>query len=426
MSTVTVKPEEVGMSSAGLENVTHLVRRYVDQGRYAGTVSVVARRGEVVHFEANGLMDVERGQAMRPDTIFRIYSMTKPIVSVGLMLLYEQGLFQLNDPVSAYLPELADLKVFAGGDADRYEVRDPARPMTVRDLLMHTSGLAALNGKNPVGELYRRAGLTGMDSTATLAELPRQLAELPLQADPGSRWIYGISTDLVGLLCEVISGQPLDQYLQDRLFDPLGMVDTGFSVPEPNIHRLAAAYTYAEPGGADAVPCEGADAEPGGQQPRAYAVADDPWTSAYTRPRTFLSGVAGLVSTAGDYLRFGRMLAGGGSLDGVRVMGPRTLRFMTANHLPDGRDLASMADFGGETRREGQGFGLGFGVLLDQTVAQTIGTTGEYFWGGAASTAFWVSPADDLITIFLTQLRPSATYPIRRELRAAVYASLTD
>ena len=411
MSTATVKPEEVGMSSAGLENVTRLVRRYVDQGRYAGTVSVVARRGEVVHFEANGSMDVERGQAMRPDTIFRIYSMTKPIVSVGLMLLYEQGLFQLNDPVSAYLPELADLKVFAGGDADRFEVREPARPMTVRDLLMHTSGLAALNGKNPVGELYRRAGLTGMDSTATLAELPRQLAELPLQADPGSRWIYGISTDLVGLLCEVISGQPLDQYLQDRLFDPLGMIDTGFSVPEPNLHRLAAAYTYAEPGG---------------QRSNAFALADDPWTSAYMRPRSFLSGVAGLVSTAGDYLRFCRMLAGGGSVDGVRVMGPRTLRFMTANHLPDGRDLASMADFGGETRREGQGFGLGFGVLLDQTVAQTIGTPGEYFWGGAASTAFWVSPADDLITIFLTQLRPSATYPIRRELRAAVYSSLTD
>ncbi|TCN39132.1 CubicO group peptidase (beta-lactamase class C family) [Kribbella orskensis] len=411
MSTVTVKPEEVGMSSAGLENVTRLVRRYVDQGRYAGTVSVVARRGEVVHFEANGSMDVERGHAMRPDTIFRIYSMTKPIVSVGLMLLYEQGLFQLNDPVSAYLPELANLKVFAGGDAESFEVREPARPMTVRDLLMHTSGLAALNGKNPVGELYRRAGLTGMDSTASLADLPRQLAELPLQADPGSRWIYGISTDLVGLLCEVISGQPLDQYLQDRLFDPLGMIDTGFSVPEPNIHRLAAAYTYAEPGR---------------QQSRAFVLADDPWTSAYTRPRSFLSGVAGLVSTAGDYLRFCRMMAGGGSVDGVRVMGPRTLRFMTANHLPDGRDLASMADFGGETRREGQGFGLGFGVLLDQTVAQTIGTKGEYFWGGAASTAFWVSPADDLIAIFLTQLRPSATYPIRRELRAAVYSSLTD
>ncbi|MFG1815846.1 serine hydrolase domain-containing protein [Kribbella sp. NPDC049174] len=393
----TAGPEEVGMSSLGMTRLSELVRRYVAAGHYPGAVTVVARRDRVVLFDACGSMDAERGTAMRPDTIFRIYSMTKPIVSFGLMQLYEEGLFQLNDPVVKYLPALGRPKVYGAGES--------TREMTVRDLLMHTSGLAAPYGKHPVSRLYREAGLTWMDSEEPLSELPARLAELPLQTDPGTRWIYGISTDLVGLLCEVISGLPLDRYLQERIFDPLGMTDTGFSVPEANIGRLAASYAYAEGG---------------------FELTDDPRTSAYTRPRTFLSGVAGLVSTAGDYLRFSRMLAGGGSLDGVRVIGPRTLRFMTTNHLPEGRDLASMADFGGETRREGQGFGLGFGVLLDPVVAQTIGTPGEYFWGGAASTAFFVSPADELIVIFLTQLRPSASYPIRRELRAAVYGALVD
>jgi CubicO group peptidase (beta-lactamase class C family) len=383
-----------------MERVEAVARRYVDAGRYPGTVTVVARRDEVVCFDAYGRSDVARDRPMRTDTIFRIYSMTKPIVSLGLMQLYEEGLFQLDDPVVKFLPALGRPKVYDDGG-----LRESGREMTVRDLLMHTSGLAASNGKHPVGLLYQEAGLPGMDSDAALSELPARLAGLPQQADPGSRWIYGISTDLVGLLCEVISGLPLDRYLRIRIFDPLGMVHTGFSVPEASIPRLAASYAYDDGG---------------------FKLADDPLTSAYTRPRSFLSGVAGLVSTAGDYLRFGRMLAGGGSLDGVRIIGPRTLRFMTMNHLPGGRDLAAFADFGGETKRAGQGFGLGFGVLLDPVVAQTIGTPGEYFWGGAASTAFFVSPADELAVIFLTQLRPSASYPVRRELRAAVYASLDD
>ncbi|GAB2576265.1 serine hydrolase domain-containing protein [Kribbella endophytica] len=405
MGRVDVEPESVGVSAAGLERVSALVRRYVDSGRYAGAVCVVARRDRVVHFEAQGSMDAERGLPMRDDTIFRIFSMTKPVVSLGLMQLYEEGRFQLDDPVARYLPELAELKVFAGGDADRYDVREPTRAMTVRDLLMHTSGLAALNGRGPVSELYRRAGLSGMDSTHTLADLPGLLAGIPLQADPGARWIYGISTDLVGRLIEVIDGRPLDEYLDQRIFQPLQMPDTGFSVPEATIDRFAAGYTSKDP---------------------SYELADDPRTSAYAQPRSFLSGVAGLVSTAGDYLRFARMLANRGTLDGVRVLGPRTVDFMTTNHLPGGKDLVAMADTGGETKRAGQGFGLGFGVLLDPTVAQTVGTPGEYFWGGAASTAFFVSPADDLVVVFLTQLRPSASYPIRRELRAAVYAALTD
>jgi CubicO group peptidase (beta-lactamase class C family) len=377
-----------------MERATALVRRYVDAGRYPGTVTVIARRDQVVGFEAYGRSDVERDRPMRADTIFRIYSMTKPIVSLGLMQLYEEGLFQLDDPVVKFLPTLGRPKLYDGSAS--------SREMTVRDVLMHTSGLAALNGKHAVSGLYREAGL---GSLKQLSELPALLEDLPLQADPGSRWIYGISTDLVGLLCETLSGLPLDRYLSERIFAPLGMVDTGFSVPEASISRFAAGYGYSDGG---------------------FTLIDDPLTSAYTRQPSYLSGVSGLVSTAGDYLRFTRMLAGGGSLDGVRIIGPRTLRFMTTNHLPGGQDLAAVADFGGETKRAGQGFGLGFGVLLDPVVAQTIGTPGEYFWGGAASTAFFVSPADELIVIFLTQLRPSASYPIRRELRAAVYAALDD
>jgi CubicO group peptidase (beta-lactamase class C family) len=369
-----------------LGRVERLIARYVEAGRYPGVVSLIARRDQVVHSQAVGHRDVARGRPMELDTIFRIYSMTKPIVSTALMMLYEEGLFQLDDPASSYLPELAGLKVSAGGNA----VREAKRQPTIRDLLMHTSGF---------GPAYRRPPVH------TLAELPKWLAEFPLEADPGARWIYGISTDLVGLLCEVISGLPLDRYLQERILGPLGMVDTGFFVPARSVDRFAAGYTLADGG---------------------YLLADDPLTSDYTRPPSFLSGVAGLVSTAGDYLRFTRMLANGGALDGVRILGPRTVRFMTVNHLPGGQDLSAMADTGGETSRKGQGFGLGFGVLLEPTVAQTIGTPGEFFWGGAASTTFFISPADELIVIFLTQLRPSASYPIRRELRAAVYSALID
>ena len=402
---IEASPEDVGMSSAKLRNVTDLVRRYVDGGRYPGAISVVARHDKVVHVECYGRMDAERARPMRPDTIFRVFSMTKPVASVGLMSLYEEGRFQLNDPVSEYIPEFADLKVFDGGDADSYDVREPTRRMTVRDLLMHTSGLVGPGRGTPVGELYRRSiGHVG-PADRTLAGLVNILAELPLQVDPGSRWIYSMATDLVGRLCEILSGQPFDRFLADRIFTPLGMVDTGFQVAGSDVDRFAACYTAQ-----------------GGH----YLLLDDPYASRYTQNQMYFSGAAGLLSTAADYLRFCRMLAGGGALDGVRVLGSRTVRFMTANHLPGGVDLATMAQHGGETQREGQGFGLGFGVLLDPVAAQTIGTPGEFYWGGAGSTAFFVSPADDLIMIFLTQVRPSSSYPIRRELRAAIYSSIVD
>jgi CubicO group peptidase (beta-lactamase class C family) len=353
-------------------------------------------------------MDDERQKPMELDTIFRFYSMTKPIASVGLMMLYEQGLFQLEDPAAKFIPELADLKVFSGGTADNFQTREPSRPMTIRDLLMHTSGLVARATGSPVGELYGRAGFAGGESAFTLAEMVQKLGRIPLQVDPGSQWIYGISTDLVGYLCEVISGIPLDRYLEERIFAPLGMVDTAFTVPTSKLDRFAACYG----------PQQGSD--------RKYRLVDDPAASSYARPRVYFSGAGGLVSTAEDYYRFCSMLLNGGELDGVRIIGPRTLRLMTLNHLPGGRDLATIAQSAGETAREGIGFGLGFAVLLDPAVAQIIGTPGEFYWGGAASTAFFVNPAEELVMLFLTQLRPSSTYPIRRELRATIYSAITE
>jgi CubicO group peptidase (beta-lactamase class C family) len=404
---IEAAPEDVGMSTVGLRNVSRLVQSYIDDEKFPGAISLVARRGKVVHFETYGDMDRERQKPMCSDTIFRFYSMTKPIASVGLMMLYEQGKFQLEDPASKFIPELKDLKVLVGGTADNYQVRDATRQISVRDLLMHTSGLVGRDTQSPVAELYRRAGLAGADSGFTLAEMVRRLAAIPLEVDPGLRWIYGISTDVVGYLCEVLSGVPFDRYLEERILGPLGMVDTSFSVPESKVDRFAANYA------------------PQSGRPR-YRLVDDPPRSPYTRPRTFFSGSGGLVSTAADYLRFCRMLANGGQLDGVRIIGPRTLRLMTINHLPDGRDLATVAQTAGETAREGVGFGLGFAVLLDQAVAKIIGTPGEFYWGGAASTAFLVNPAEELIMIFLTQLRPSSTYPIRRELRATIYSAIVD
>jgi CubicO group peptidase (beta-lactamase class C family) len=410
---IEAEPEEVGLSSARLGNVTRLVQGYVDSGKLPGALTLVARRGKVVHFETYGQADAETGRPMTADTIVRIYSMTKPIASVALMTLYEEGKFQLDDPVAKFIPEFRDLKVFAGGTADRYETRDPARAMTVRDLLMHTSGLVGAglvaDPAMVVSQLYQRADLRGSASDGTLADMIRKVGQLPLQVDPGTRWIYGISTDVVGYLCEVIGGMPFDRFLEERIFRPLGMTDTGFHVPADKLGRFAANY---RPGG---------DGEP------SYVVIDRPDEhSIYARPRTYFSGAGGLVSTAPDYLRFCQMLAGGGALNGVRILGTRTLQYMAMNHLPGGRDLTAMGARLGETTLDGIGFGLGFAVLLDPTVAQVIGTPGEFYWGGAASTAFFVSPKEELLMIFLTQLMPSSTYPIRRELRATVYGAIAD
>jgi CubicO group peptidase (beta-lactamase class C family) len=409
---VEAAPEDVGLSSSRLENVTRLVHRYVDSGRYPGVVSMVARRGKVVHFETYGSMDDEAGKPMRPDTVVRLHSMTKPIASIAFMTLYEEARFQLDDPASKYIPEFKGLRVFDGGDEQNYRTREAAREMTVQDLLMHTSGLLQnYNVATPVGVMYQNAGLRALRARGaggTLKDMIARVSEMPLQCDPGTEWNYGISTDVIGYLCEVISGQPFDRFVQERVLDPLGMTDTGFHVRD--LDRFAAEY------------------QRGGAGDPLYVLADAPATSAFAVPQTYFSGAGGLVGTAADYMRFCKMLANGGELDGRRIIGPRTLEFMTMNHLPGGSDLGTLdGKHYAVDARHGIGFGLGFAVLLDPTRAQVLGTPGEYYWGGAASTAFFVSPNEDgLIMIFLTQLRPSSSWPIRRELRQAVYQAIID
>jgi CubicO group peptidase (beta-lactamase class C family) len=409
-SILEAEPEDVGMSSQRLAQLSRVVQEATDQGSIPGGISMIARRGKTVHFETYGQMDVEAGRPTQADTIYRFYSMTKPIASVGLMTLYEEGRFQLDEPASKYIPQFKGLKVFASGTADKYETREPARETTIRDLLMHTSGLTARGGapggvSSPVAELYTRAGLNGSNSDGTLREFIDKLGQLPLAVDPGTRWIYGVSTDVVGYLCQVFSGQPLDRFLKERIFDRLDMPDTFFEIPDAKLDRLAANYRR-----------EGANG---------IALIEAPQSSAY-RHRTYFSGAGGLLSTAHDYMRFCKMLANRGELDGERILSPRTVKFMATNHLPGNQDLDEMAQNRGETvSRAGAGFGLGFAVLMDPAKAQVLGTPGEYYWGGAASTAFFISPAEDLIAIFLTQVM-QATALLRKELRVTTYQAIVD
>lgn len=411
---VEAAPEDVGFDASRLANLSKLVQRYVDGKLLPGAISLVARRDNVVHFETYGSMDDEAGKAMRPDAIFRMHSMTKPIVSIALMSLYEEARFQLDDPASKFIPEFKDLQVFAGGDENSYQTRPAAREMTIQHLLSHTSGLLQNYGVDmPVGRMYTKHGLRALrakNAGGTLKDMITRVGQLPLHCDPGSEWNYGISTDVVGYLCEVISGKPLDQFLRERVLDPLGMTETSFDVRPEDLDRFAAQYRR------------------GGAGEPAYVLDDAPATSAHLQPATYFSGSGGLVSTAADYLRFCRMLANGGELEGKRIIGSRTLELMAMNHLEGGKDIAAMNGGGpNESARDGIGFGLGFALLMDPAKAAIIGTPGEYYWGGAASTAFFINPNEDgLIMIFLTQLTPSSSYPIRRELRTAIYSALRD
>jgi len=402
-----VAPESVGLSSEALRRVDQLLRtRYVEPGKIAGALTLVARRGEVAWLSPLGLMDRERKTPMAADTIVRIYSMTKPITSVAMMMLHERGAFALSDPVHRYFPAWEHLRVHRYGRAPSFVTEPAVRPMTVRDLLMHTSGLSyAIMDRTPVDEVYRQLGIGG--PAGTLRDMVEQLAMLPLEFSPGTRWGYSVATDVLGHLVEVLSGQRFDDYLRTQIFEPLGMLDTGFTVPADKLERFAANYVRL-PGSTEAT------------------LMDDPADSPYARPRTFLSGGGGLVSTAADYFRFAEMLRRGGELDGTRILGPRTVAYMTRNHLPDGRELTSLAPPGSfsETRYDGVGFGLGVGVVVDPVRAQGPTSAGEYGWGGMASTSFWVNPAEELVVVFLTQLVPSTTFDFRGQLKAIVYGAI--
>jgi CubicO group peptidase (beta-lactamase class C family) len=404
----TSAPTELGLDPVRLSYIDAHLKRYVDSGKMAGTLVLVARGGEIGHLSAYGLADRERNRAMARDTIFRIYSMSKPITSIALMQLYERGLFQLDDLATKYIPEWSNQRVYVMGSGPAMLTKPVTRQMTIRDLLSHQSGLTyGFLERTNVDAMYRKNGIGQIETRGTLREMVQALADLPLEFSPGDAWNYSVSTDVCGYLVEVISGQRFDDYLQANIFDPLGMVDTGFYVPQAKAHRLAANYGVTPEGG--------------------IRLIDDPATSTYLTPPAFLSGGGGLVSTIDDYLVFCQALVNGGEVNGTRIIGRKTLELMTSNHLPEGKDLAAHAmGRWAETTFSGIGFGLGFSVTLDPARSQISGTPGEFSWGGAASTVFWIDPIEDLVCIFMTQLMPSSHYNIRRELRAIVYSALAD
>jgi CubicO group peptidase (beta-lactamase class C family) len=406
---MSVRPEDVGLSSERLARIDrHLLDRYVGPGKIAGCLVQVTRRGEIVHRTALGSRDLARGLPMTDDTVFRIYSMTKPIVSLALMALFEEGRVALGDPVHRFLPGWREQRVYVQGRHPAFQTRPVERAMTVHDLLTHQSGLSyGFMQRTNVDAAYRRLGIGEAKPGATLAEMVDTLATLPLEFTPGAAWNYSVSTDVVGRLVEVISGQPLDRFLRERIFAPLGMHDTAFQVPAAALPRLAACYARG----------------PG----KRLLLEDDSLDSRYARDVTLFSGGGGLVSTAGDYLRFCEMLRRGGALDGARIVSRKTLELMTLNHLPGGNDLTACAlGHFAETRYEGQGFGLGFSVVLDRARGATPASVGTYGWGGAASTIFWIDPAEELVVIFLTQLIPSRTFDFRGQLQAIVYGAIDE
>lgn len=408
MTASLIRPEAGGVSAQNLAYLDEHFQRYMSSGKLAGALTVVYHKDRVVHWSAQGLRDRERGRPVTDDTIFRIYSMTKPIVSVALMQLYERGLVQLDDPVHGYIPSWENLRVYQSGSYPDFQTTPCERPMTVRDLLTHQSGLTYGNvGRTAVDAAYRQVGI-GRQDNRTLQDMIDRLAELPLEFSPGTAWNYSVSTDVVGYLVQAISGQRLDAYLQEQIFEPLGMTDTAFWVRPDQADRLATNYRPASSGGIE--------------------VFDDAVTSTYLKESTFHSGGGGLVATAGDYLRFCRMLLSKGTLDGARIIGRKTLELMTKNHIPGNRPIQDVIHSGEErTSYAGNGFGLGFAVSLDTTDGQVSTTPGEYYWSGAANTQFWIDPVEELAVVFMSQYMassPATRYNVARELRAIVYGGL--
>lgn len=404
-----------GLSKARLERLTDLLQgQYVDPGKIAGCQALVARHGQVAYARSFGEMDRERAKAWADDTVVRIYSMTKPITSVALMMLWERGLFQIDDPVAKVLPELRDLQVWVSGGGGAMQTEPSRTPITFRHILSHTSGLTygtvlesvgAPAARHPVDAAYRALRVRA-EREEDLDAFVGKLGRLPLRYQPGRQWMYSLATDVIGALVQRLSGQRFDRFLQDQILDPLGMADTAFHVRAENAGRFAACYAR--------------------RADKTTVLQDDPATSPYLQAPVFLSGGGGLVSTMTDYHRFCEMLRRGGELDGMRIVGPRTLAFMTRNHLIGGACLAEIAlDSFSETTPAGVGFGLGFAMTVDGVRAGSP-SEGDYYWGGAASTIFWIDPVQDLVVIFLAQLMPSTTFNFRGQLRNIVYSALED
>ncbi len=371
----TAKAESVGMSSERLTRLSDGMRALVEEGRLAGVVTLVARKGKVVEFEAAGKRDVAGNAAMRKDSIFRIYSMSKPITGVAMMMLFEEGKWQLNDPVAKYIPEFSNLKVYGVDARGNVISTEPTHPMTMRELMSHTGGFTyGYFSNTPVDKLQRDANVLDVD--ISLEEMIKRVAKLPLNAQPGSEWHYSISADIQGYIVQKLSGMPFEEFLATRIFTPLNMPDTGFYVPKEKLGRLAQFYTYDKDG-----------------KLQVMQVGHGGLNHDFSARPALASGGGGLVSTARDYLRFCQMLANGGQLDGVRLLSPRTVELMRTNVLPPNLPILV----------PGAGFGLDFAVYTDGTAAGGYYGKGTYWWGGAAGTWFWIDPVNELIVIGMIQ-----------------------
>ena len=414
-------PTELGFDPVRLQRIDDFVaERYLATGRYHGFGLLIARDGKVAHLSSQGLRHAGRGEAWTPDTIVRLYSMSKPVTSVAAMMLIERAELALGHTVGRYLDGFDDLRVWQAGSTQNFSTTAAERPMTVKDLLTHTSGLTyGFLGEHPLDGLYRRRRIDTSPQRGTLSDVVAELAELPLLFSPGTRWNYSVATDVLGAVVEAASGMTLSEFFRTEILDPLGMHDTGFGVAESNGDRFAANYAvpslspFGVPEGASGdEPVEIDGAGPG---------------SPYRKDVTMFSGGGGLCGTIGDYHRFCQMLANGGELDGVRLLSPTSVRYMATNHLPEDRDLAAMGQpVFSETSYDGIGFGLGFSVVIDPAATGVPQPAGSYAWGGAASTMFWIDPVEDLHVIGLTQLMPSSAYPIRDQIKHLVYAALVE
>jgi len=406
---VEIDPTEVGFDPARLARMDRHFAAYVDDGRLPGWLLAVSRHGRLAHVSTYGQRDLEAGLPVETDTIFRIYSMTKPITAVAALALYEQGGFELNDPVHRYIPSFADLRVWRGGSAVNPETEPVTEEMRVWHLFTHTSGLTyGFMQHHPVDGLYRKAGYEwGVPPGLDLAGVCDQLATLPLLFQPGTEWNYGMSTDVLGMVVESVSGVPFADFVQEHVLDPLQMHETVWSVADDEADRLAALY----------VPTPGV-----GTAMRFDAMG----AGARQVPMATMGG-GGLCSTAGDYLRFAEMLRRRGELDGARVLAPGTVDYMSSNHLPGNADLTAFGrPLFSETTFDGVGFGLGVSVTLDPVTAKVPGSVGDFGWGGAASTSFWIDRVEDMTVLFLTQLLPSSTHPLRSQLKQLVHAALIE
>ena len=377
----TAIPEDVGVSTERLKRIRSFLQGYYNSGQVSGFLTVVARRGKIVHFETIGMQDVENNKPVEPDTIFRIYSMSKPITSVAVMMLYEEGHFQLGTPIAQFIPEFKNMKVY---NADQTEILDAKKKITIKHLLMHTAGFTYGWGDKPVDERYKASKIFERDTT--LADMVKKLGKIPLVHEPGERWTYGVSVDVLGYLVEVVSGMPFEEFLQTRIFGPLGMVDTAFSVPPEKQDKFAALYRHNRK--ENQMKRVGTDAP----------LANDELSF-------FPSGGGGLVSTAADYMRFCQMLLNGGELDGVRILGKKTVELMRYPHHDDW-------------------FGLGFRVVTRKNPPNILNSVGNFSWGGAAATTFWIDPQEELIGLLMTQLLNNR-FPFQQQFKVLTYQALT-